>query len=76
VAESESEVQCSSVIPNTQALLRDSNDNLLSATFQVYLEHQGRYKCSIVALSEGGNQIFSTFIDLMVIGKEYCDSLP
>ena len=71
VAGRDGELQCTSGIPGSETTLRNpQNEVLASVTLQqVSLEDQGRYECSVIALGEGGNEIYTTYIDVQVIGK-------
>lgn len=75
VAGSDIELQCSSEIPGTSTIFSDSNGPLTSATLhEVHLDQQGEYNCLVIDLTADGNNIYTTTIQLQVIGK-YNDML-
>lgn len=71
IADTDAELQCSSEIPGTNTNLQGPGNTPLTsaALHRVNLEHQGMYQCTVIALSEGGNEIYTTFIQLQVVGK-------
>lgn len=71
VAGSDIELQCSSEIPETATIFSASDDSpLASATLhEVNLNQQGEYNCLVIDLTTDGNNIYTTMIQLQVIGK-------
>ena len=71
VANSSIQLQCSVPFDGTLTnwVSLDTSDDIDGSLNQVNLDQQGRYTCSIVVPSESSSEIYTTTIELRVLGK-------